>query len=55
MQHRYAQIDENNICLGDSFLHSEVTAPHMISVPLDAPSPLGKMWDGQNWQETPQE
>jgi hypothetical protein len=46
MQHRYAQIDENKICVGDSYLHSEVTYPHMIPIAIDAPSPLGKQWNG---------
>lgn len=46
--YRYAQINEDNIVIGDSFLSGEVTADNMIAIPEDLESPLGKEYkDGE--------
>jgi hypothetical protein len=47
---RYAQLDENMICVADSDLHSIVEAPHMIQIELTVESPLGKRWTGSEFE-----
>ena len=47
---RYAQIDDNGICVAVSDLAGEVTAPNMIRIADDA-FPLGKQWDGITWND----
>lgn len=45
---RYAQINEDGICIGVSDLSGEVDAPHMIPIgPED--NPMGHTWDGSGW------
>lgn len=49
---RYAQIDDNGICIGVSDLSGEVDAPHMIPIgPED--NPIGFTWDGNGWIAPP--
>lgn len=43
--YRYAQIDDNNIVVSDSWLSGEVVADNMISIPDDMESPLGKKYE----------
>lgn len=49
---RYAQIDDGNLCISVSDLHSPVAAPHMILIEDDA-FPLGKRWQGGEWHDVP--
>lgn len=53
--YRYAQIDENNIVIGDSYLSGEVTAEHMIPISDDLESPLGKEYKDGEFIEVEQE
>ena len=54
MNYRYAQIDSYGICFSDSYLIAEVSTPDMVALPLDAPSTLGKRWNGASWEDPPQ-
>lgn len=49
---RYAQIDDNGICIGVSDLSGEVDAPHMIPIgPED--NPIGHTWENGEWIAPP--
>lgn len=52
---RYAQINEKNICIADSFLSGEVIADNMIPLTEDEPSPLSKKYVNGVWQEVEKE
>lgn len=49
----YAQLNEENICIGISQLSGEVKAENMIELDgYDTPL-LGKRWTRQGWEEVP--
>lgn len=43
--YRYAQLNDDNIVVADSWLFGEVIADNMISIPDDMESPLGKKYE----------
>lgn len=47
---RYAQIDQNGVCVGTSDLAGEVNAPHMILIG-EAEDYIGWTYDNGNWIE----
>jgi hypothetical protein len=47
----YAQIDENNICIGISMLSGEVNAENMISIENYNIDYLGKIYQDGQWIE----
>ncbi|NDO46503.1 hypothetical protein [Clostridium sp. MD294] len=52
---RYAQINENDICIADSFLSGEVIAENMIPLTDEEPSPLTKKYVNGVWEEVKKE
>lgn len=50
----YAQIDENNICIGVSQLSGEINAPNMILLESYDASLLGKKYNNRAWEDVPQ-
>lgn len=50
--YRYAQIDENNICVAVSQLSGEVNAGNLI--PISWENPLGMRYENGTWVEVPQ-
>ena len=50
----YAQIDENNICIGVSQLSGEVSLPSMILLDVQDVSLLGKRYNNVAWEEVAQ-
>lgn len=50
----YAQIDENNICIGVSQLSGEVNVPNMISVDSLDGRLMGKRYHNGGWEDIPQ-
>jgi hypothetical protein len=55
MSFYYTQINENNICCGVSELAAEMSNPNLIRIDGLDISILGKVWNGSNWSEPPQE
>lgn len=53
MRYYYAQIDDNNICVGVSDLSGPVEADNMIQLDTYDTSVQGKMWTGSEWVENP--
>lgn len=53
MRWYYAQIDENNICVGISDLSGEVNAPDMIKIDNYNEALLGKKYNNSVWEEVP--
>ena len=51
----YAQLNENNICVGVSQLSGEVKAENMIEIEAYDALLLGKKYDSGAWVEIPQE
>lgn len=51
--YRYAQLDENNIVVGDSMLSGEVTADNMIPISDDMASPIGKLYQNGEFIDNP--
>ncbi len=51
--HYYAQLDDNNICVGVSQLSGIVNADNMIELDTYDTSVQGKMWTGSEWVENP--
>ncbi|WIF95111.1 hypothetical protein [Caminicella sporogenes] len=49
----YAQLDENNICIGVSELSGEVDAPNMIKIESFDTSLLGKKYEDRKFIEVP--
>jgi hypothetical protein len=49
---RYAQINEDGICIGVSDLSGEVNAAHMIPIGPDG-NPIGHTWTGGEWIAPP--
>lgn len=49
----YAQIDENNICIGVSQLSGKVNAPNMILLESQDASLLGKKYNSGTWEDVP--
>lgn len=52
---RYAQVNENNICIAESFLSGKVIANNMIPLTDDEVSPLGKKYVNGEWLEVEKE
>lgn len=50
----YAQIDENNICIGVSQLSGEVNLPSMILLDIQDASLLGRRYNNGAWEEAAQ-
>lgn len=48
---RYAQIDDSGVCISDSTLSGVIDAPNMIPLAADAPSPMGRRWTGEGWED----
>lgn len=55
MSFYYAQINENNICCGVSELATEMDNSNLILIDELDTSILGKIWNGFEWSEPPQE
>ena len=53
MRYYYAQIDDNNICVGVSDLSGPVEAANMVQLDTYDTSVQGKMWTGSEWVENP--
>lgn len=51
---RYAQIDETGLCFAESELAGPVIDPRLIAL-ADGQQALGLRWDGEQWQDEPQE
>jgi hypothetical protein len=49
---RYAQLNNNNICVAVSDLTGEVDAPHMIPIGITE-NPIGYTWDNGEWIAPP--
>ncbi len=49
----YAQLNENNICIGVSQLSGEVNAPNMILLENQDALLLGKKYNKGAWEENP--
>ena len=55
MQYRYAQLNDDYLCVGESWLASPVEDEKLIPLQPGDPSPLGKVWNGDEWQDGPQQ
>lgn len=51
----YAQLDENNICIGVSQLSGEVKSDNLIQIASYDTSILGKKYVDGKWEEVPEE
>ena len=51
MEYYYAQVDENNICIGVSSLSGEVEAANMIRLNSMDISLFGKRYSNVEWEE----
>lgn len=49
----YAQIDEQQLCIGVSQLSGEVVADDMVELDSYDISVLGKLWQGGKWVDNP--
>lgn len=49
----YAQLNEENICIGISQLSGEVKAENMIEIETHDVGLLNKRWTRQGWEEVP--
>lgn len=49
---RYAQLDEQNVCVSISDLSGPVDASNMIQID-SGESLLGKLWEGGQWSDAP--
>lgn len=54
MRWYYAQIDENNICIGISDLSGEVNGPDMIKIDNYNEALLGKKYNNDSWEDVAQ-
>lgn len=54
MQHHYAQIDADGICVGESQLAGEVESPNLVPIPQADGSYLGRRWQNGAWHDVPQ-
>ena len=51
MEYYYAQIDENNVCIGVSQLSGEVEAANMIRLNSMDISLFGKLYNNGEWED----
>lgn len=51
---RYAQINDDSVCVSDSMLSGALDAPNMIPLSAEDPSPLGLRWTGVGWEAVPE-
>ena len=47
----YAQLNENNVCIGISSLSGEVNAPNMIQIPEYSEDYLYRKYENGQWSE----
>lgn len=47
----YAQLNENNICIGVSQLSGEVDAPNMVRIPSFDPDYIWRKYEDGQWTE----
>lgn len=54
MRYYYAQIDENDVCVGILDTHAPINLPTMISLPSMQHDVLGKTLVNGEWVEAPE-
>lgn len=54
MQHHYAQINHDGICIGESQLSAPVENDHLIPIAQADGSHLGRRWENGEWHDVPQ-
>ena len=55
MSFYYAQVNENNLCFAVSELASEMNQENLITINELDVSLIGKMWNGSEWVNPPEE
>lgn len=50
----YAQLNDNNICVGVSDLSGIVESENMLEIAEYDTGLLGKHWNGETWEDVPQ-
>lgn len=51
---RYAQIDDNGVCISDSTLSGVIDAPNMIPLADSDPSRVAMRWTSSGWEVVPE-